>query len=292
MLTDQGERAALGKSFSMAVYAVGDVQGCYQALCCVLQQVGFNPARDRLWLVGDIVNRGPQSLEVLRLVRSLGSAAQLVLGNHEVHLLAVAAGVRRLRSSDTLAAILSAPDRDELLGWLAHQPLLHVEEALGYCMVHAGLLPGWSLAEAAELAREAQPWLLPSGIASVAGPCAEEPEELHAGLSPALRARTIVGVFTRLRVCTAGGRMNWTFKGPAQQCPPGFAPWFAHAGRKAQALGIVFGHWAALQGEANAPHVFALDTGCAWGRSLTVMRLEDQRRYSCSCQKVTDGPGA
>lgn len=274
----------------MAVYAVGDVQGCYEALCCVLQQVGFDPERDKLWLVGDLVNRGPQSLEVLRYVRSLGPAAQLVLGNHEVHLLAVAAGVRRLRASDTLGAILSAPDREELLHWLAQQPLLHVDEALGYCMVHAGLLPGWSIADARELAREAQPWLLPPGLASVAGPCPNEPEELSAELSPPQRARAIIGAFTRLRVCTASGRMNWTFKGPVGQCPPGLAPWFAHPAREARELGIIFGHWAALHGEASAANVFALDTGCAWGRTLTVMRLEDQRRYSCSCQGVTQGP--
>jgi bis(5'-nucleosyl)-tetraphosphatase (symmetrical) len=274
----------------MAVYAVGDVQGCYEALGCVLQQVGFDSARDRLWLVGDIVNRGPQSLEVLRFVRALGASAQLVLGNHELHLLGVAAGVRRLRSSDTLDAILSAPDREELLDWLAHQPLLHVDEALGYCMVHAGLLPDWSIAAALELAREAQPWLLPQGIAAVAGSCPQEPEELTAKLSPALRARAIISVFTRLRVFTASGRMNWSFKGAAEQCPPGFAPWFAHPARKLGELKVVFGHWAALQGRAAGANVFALDTGCAWGRSLTVMRLEDQQRYSCSCEGVKHGP--
>ncbi len=273
----------------MAVYAVGDVQGCYEELRCLLQQVRFDPARDRLWLVGDLVNRGPQSLEVLRFVHSLGPAAQLVLGNHEVHMLAVAAGVRRLRAGDTLAAILHASDRDELLGWLARQPLLHVDEALGYCMVHAGLLPGWTIAEALERAREAQPWLLPPGIAGVAGPCPVEPEEITEELSPALRARAIIGAFTRLRVCTAGGRMNWSFKGPAEQCPPGFAPWFAHPTRKARSLGILFGHWAALHGQTQVADVFALDTGCAWGRSLTLMRLEDQRRFSCSCQGVSHG---
>jgi bis(5'-nucleosyl)-tetraphosphatase (symmetrical) len=273
----------------MAVYAVGDVQGCYEALCCVLQQVGFDAARDRLWLVGDIVNRGPQSLEVLRFVRALGSGAQLVLGNHEVHLLAVAAGARRLRSSDTLDAILSAPDRDELLSWLARQPLLHVDAALGYCMVHAGLLPDWSIADASTLAGEAQPWLLPQGIAAVAGPSAQEPEQITPELSPALRARAIIGVFTRLRVCTAGGRRNWSFKGPAEHCPPGYEPWFAHSARKTRQQRVLFGHWAALQGHAAAANVFALDTGCAWGRSLTVMRLEDQQRYSCSCQGVTHG---
>jgi bis(5'-nucleosyl)-tetraphosphatase (symmetrical) len=290
MLTEQGERSRAQREISsMTVYAVGDVQGCYEALCCVLQQVGFDSTRDRLWLVGDIVNRGPQSLEVLRFVRSLGAAAQLVLGNHEVHLLAVAAGVRRLRASDTLDAILSAPDRDTLLHWLAHQPLLHVDEALGYGMVHAGLLPEWSLTEAAQLAREAHPWLLPQDIAAVAGPCPNEPEALTSDLSPGQRARAIIGVFTRLRVCTAQGRMNWSFKGPAEQCPVGFAPWFAHPERQTRGQKVVFGHWAALQGHTAAANVFALDTGCAWGRSLTVMRLEDQQRYSCSCRGVTHG---
>jgi bis(5'-nucleosyl)-tetraphosphatase (symmetrical) len=291
MLTDQGGAAALGSEiFSMAVYAVGDVQGCYEALGCVLQHVGFDPQRDRLWLVGDIVNRGPQSLEVLRFVHSLGPAAQLVLGNHEVHLLAVAAGVRRLRASDTLTPILNAPDRQELLDWLARQPLLHVDESLGYCMVHAGLLPNWSITEALALAREAQPWLLPPGIGHVAGPCAKEPEALAPELSPAQRARVIIGAFTRLRVCTAEGRMEWSFKGPAEQCPPGLQPWFAHTACQAWTLKVIFGHWAALHGQASASNVFALDTGCAWGRSLTVMRLEDERRYSCSCQGVTHGP--
>ena len=153
--------------------------------------------------------------------------------------------------NELAAAAGSTLDRDELLDWLARQPLLHVEESLGYCMVHAGLLPGWSIAAALDLAREAQPWLLPPGIAAVAGPCPQEPDELTSELAPALRARAIVGVFTRLRVCTAAGRMNWSFKGPAEHCPPGFSPWFAHPDRQARGLGVIFGHWAALHGQTQ-----------------------------------------
>jgi bis(5'-nucleosyl)-tetraphosphatase (symmetrical) len=273
----------------MAVYAVGDVQGCYEALRCVLRQAGFDAAQDRLWLVGDLVNRGPQSLEVLRFVRALGASAQLVLGNHELHLLAVAAGVRQLRSSDTLAAVLAAPDRAELLAWLAGQPLLHVDQALGYCMVHAGIPPHWDLAQAQALAAEAHAWLQPARLASVVGPCDLEPDELLETLSPALRARVILSYFTRMRVCTAEGRLNASFKGAVADSPAGFLPWFAHPGRKTRDQRVIFGHWAALQGRADAPNVFALDTGCAWGRSLTLMRLGDGQRFSCACSGTTGG---
>jgi bis(5'-nucleosyl)-tetraphosphatase (symmetrical) len=273
----------------MAVYALGDVQGCYAALTCVLSKVGFDAGRDQLWFAGDLVNRGPESLEVLRFVRSLGASGRMVLGNHELHLLAVAAGVRRIRSSDTLGPLLAAPDRAELLEWLRQQPLLHVDPALGYCMSHAGIPPHWELAQAVAFAREAQSWLSSERIAAVAGDSAEEPEELTERLSPALRARVIVSYFTRMRVCSAEGRLNFSFKGEAAACPAGFAPWFAHPGRKTQAERVIFGHWAALNGKADAANVFALDTGCAWGRSLTLMRLGDGQRFSCACAGVTAG---
>ena len=273
----------------MTVYAVGDVQGCFEALSCVLKQVDFTVGRDQLWLVGDLVNRGPQSLEVLRFVRSLGESARLVLGNHELHLLAVAAGVRRLRSSDTLDPVLAAPDRAELLDWLSRQPLLHADGDLGYCMVHAGIPPQWDLARAREMAREAEPWLQPARLGSILGPADSDPELFTADLSPARRARVIVAYFTRMRVCSAEGRLESSYKGPARGSPAGFLPWFAHPGRKTRQERIIFGHWAALQGRAEEANVFALDTGCAWGRSLTLMRLGDERRYSCACKGVTRG---
>jgi bis(5'-nucleosyl)-tetraphosphatase (symmetrical) len=270
----------------MTVYAVGDIQGCHEALSCVLKQVDFAAGRDQLWLVGDLVNRGPGSLEVLRFVRSLGESARVVLGNHELHLLAVAAGVRRLRPGDTLDPVLAAPDRHELLDWLSRQPLLHVDRELGYCMVHAGIPPQWDLAQASAMAREAEPWLQPDRLEAVFGPGEVDPDLLRDELSPAQRARVIIAYFTRMRVCSAEGRLEASYKGPAAGSPAGFLPWFAHLGRKTRQERVIFGHWAALQGRADAPNVFALDTGCAWGRSLTLMRLGDEQRYSCVCTGI------
>jgi bis(5'-nucleosyl)-tetraphosphatase (symmetrical) len=267
----------------VAVYAVGDVQGCHEALQGLLEQVRFDPACDELWLVGDVVNRGPDSLGALRFVRSLGSRATLVLGNHELHLLAVAEGVRQLRGADTLRPVLDAPDGAELIAWLQHQPLLHTDLALGYCMVHAGIPPHWDLATATALAREAEKWLSTAGCAALVPNDAQELTELTPELTPPQRARVIVSYFTRMRVCTAGGRMDLVFKGQAAKAPSGYLPWFAHVERKTRDVRVLFGHWAALQGEAEAPNVFALDTGCAWGNALTMMRLEDGRKFTQSC---------
>lgn len=267
----------------MSVYAVGDVQGCHGALRALLDQAGFEPARDELWLVGDVVNRGPDSLGVLRFVRSLGDRAKLVLGNHEMHLLAVAEGVRKLRGADTIRPVLDAPDAAELLDWLRHQPLLHADLALGYCMVHAGIPPHWDLATAAALAREAEKWLVTSGCAELFPNEVHEPTELIPELGAGQRARVVVSYFTRMRVCTADGRMDLAFKGPAEQAPPGYLPWFAHTERKTRDSRILFGHWAALRGKADAENVFALDTGCVWGHSLTMLRLEDGRKFARAC---------
>jgi bis(5'-nucleosyl)-tetraphosphatase (symmetrical) len=281
----------------MATYAVGDVQGCYGALSCVLERAGFERARDHLWLVGDLVNRGPESLDVLRFVHSLGNRARVVLGNHEIHLLAVAAGERRLKPSDTLDAILAAPDRPVLLGWLAQQPLLYVDRDVGYCMSHAGIPPQWDLVEAQAMAQEAERWLALHGYGQIATPSREEAVELAPGQDEATRARVIVSYFTRMRVCTPSGVLDLRFKGPADQAPPGHLPWFAHSARKTANERIVFGHWAALEGKVDAANVFALDTGCAWGRSLTLMRLDDERRFSCPCVSLRranesgSGPG-
>ena len=267
----------------MAIYAVGDVQGCLDALQGLLDQVRFDPASDELWLVGDVVNRGPDSLGVLRFVRSLGPRATLVLGNHDLHLLAVAEGVRQLRGADTLTPVLDAPDRDELIAWLRHQPLLHTHLGLGYCMVHAGIPPHWDLATATALAREAEKWLATSGCAELVPNDAHELTELTPELTAAQRARVIVSYFTRMRVCTASGQMDLVYKGPADKTPAGYLPWYAHAERKTRDVRVLFGHWAALQGDAHAENVFALDTGCAWGHALTMMRLEDGRKFTHSC---------
>jgi bis(5'-nucleosyl)-tetraphosphatase (symmetrical) len=267
----------------VAIYAVGDVQGCHEALRALLDQVAFDATADQLWLVGDLVNRGPDSLGVLRFVRSLGERAKVVLGNHDIHLLAVAEGVRELRGGDTLRQVLDAPDAAELMEWLRAQPLLHTDLALGYCMVHAGIPPHWDLATATVLAREAEKWLATHGCAELVPNVATELTELTPELSAGQRARVIVSYLTRMRVCTADGRMDLAFKGPAEGTPAGFLPWFAHPERKTRDTKLLFGHWAALQGRADAPDVFALDTGCVWGKSLTMMRLEDGRKFAHAC---------
>jgi bis(5'-nucleosyl)-tetraphosphatase (symmetrical) len=269
----------------VSVYAVGDVQGCHDALRALLEQVDFDPGRDELWLVGDVVNRGPDSLGVLRFVRSLGSRAKLVLGNHDMHLLAVAEGVRELRGADTLRSVLDAPDAGELLGWLRQQPLLHADLATNYCMVHAGIPPHWDLATATALAREAERWLVTSGCAELFPNDAHELTELTPDLTAGQRARVVVSYFTRMRVCTAEGRMELTYKGPADHAPPGYLPWFAHAERKTRESRILFGHWAALRGKADAENVFALDTGCVWGQALTMIRLDDGQKFARACSE-------
>jgi bis(5'-nucleosyl)-tetraphosphatase (symmetrical) len=271
----------------MTVYAAGDVQGCYEPLRRVLEQVAFDPARDRLWLVGDLVNRGPQSLEVLRYVRSLGDAARVVLGNHDLHLIQMADGVRVPGRGDTAQSVLEAPDAGELIAWLRTLPLCHHDAALGYCMVHAGIPPQWDLAEALACAREAEGWIRSAGW------CHAEPAARggslgkirvwHAALSGAERMRTILDYFTRMRFCDASGRLELTSTAPAHEPPPGFLPWFAHPQRKTRDVPIVFGHWAALDGHSGTDNVHALDTGCVWGRALTLMRLGDERRFDCSC---------
>ncbi len=274
----------------MTVYAAGDVQGCYEPLRRVLEQVAFNPAHDQLWLVGDLVNRGPQSLEVLRYVRSLGEAARLVLGNHDLHLIQMADGVRPPGKGDTTQSVLEAPDGAELIAWLRAMPLLHHDAALGYCMVHAGIPPQWDLAEALERAREAERWIQ-SGGWSTAEPAARGGSRAgvrawHPELTGAERMRTILDSFTRMRFCDDSGRLELTSTAPAHEPPPGFLPWFAHPARKTAAVRILFGHWAALDGHAAADNVYALDTGCVWGRRLTLLRLEDARRFDCSCAEL------
>lgn len=267
----------------MAIYAVGDVQGCHDELLALLDRARFDPAADQLWLVGDVVNRGPDSLKVLRFIRSLGARATVVLGNHDLHLLAVAEGVRALRGADTLRPILDAPDREELMDWLLQRPLLHSDIGVGYCMVHAGIPPHWDLATATALAREAEKWIVAHGCAALFPNQAGEVVELTPDLPAGQRARVIVNYLTRMRVCTADGRMDLAYKGPPAGAPPGYLPWFSHPERKTRDVRVLFGHWAALEGKADTENVFALDTGCVWGRSLTMLRLDDGHMLACEC---------
>lgn len=265
----------------MATYAIGDIQGCYDEFQRLLERIAFDPSADAIWLAGDLVNRGPNSLEVLRLVKSLGERAVVVLGNHDLHLLVVAAGVRRPHRGDTLDAILTAPDRDELLAWLRSRSLFHAGH--GYAMVHAGLLPQWSIARAGELAREAE--------ATLQGPRHGEFLTLMYGNAPDAwderldgydRLRVIVNAMTRLRVCGADGRMEFSHKESPEGAPAGYMAWFDVPGRASAGTPIVCGHWASL-GLLLREDVLALDTGCAWGRTLTALRLEDRRVFQCDC---------
>jgi bis(5'-nucleosyl)-tetraphosphatase (symmetrical) len=261
----------------MSHYVVGDIQGCHEEFRQLLDTVAFDPAKDRLWLVGDLVNRGPDSLSVLRTVKSFGAAATTVLGNHDLHLLIVAAGHRQPHRRDTLSAILEAPDRDELLDWLRRRPLVVREGEL--LMVHAGLVPSWTPADAVMHSREVEAALDSAGhdefLRDLYG---DAPARWDASLTGHDRLRTIVNACTRLRFCSADGTMDFREKRGPEHAPPGFAPWFAHPARRSAGATIFCGHWSTLD-LMFAPNVVMLDSGCLWGGTLTAVRLDDARVF-------------
>lgn len=259
----------------MAVYAIGDIQGCFDELQAALESVHFDPSLDRIWLVGDLVNRGPKSLQTLRFVRSLGEQAISVLGNHDLHLLALASGNLRKAGKDTLDAVLNAPDRDELLHWLRQRPLIHHDPALGFAMVHAGLPPHWTIEQASARAREVESVLRstdhPEYFDEMYG---NKPDRWSDQLDGMDRLRFITNCFTRLRFCSADGVLALKEKGPpGTQARPETLPWFEHPGRASRDTRIVFGHWSTL-GYRAAHNVWALDSGCLWGGQLTLLRLD------------------
>lgn len=260
----------------MAIYAVGDIQGCAHSLERLLALIRFDPASDRLWCVGDLVNRGPASLRVLRYLKGLGPAAQVVLGNHDLFLLAAADNIVSLRSKDTIQDILAADDRADLLEWLRRQPLHHHEGS--YFMVHAGLLPQWSTEDAANLAGEVE--------RTLAGPEARiflqtlfqgNTQQWSTALTGYERLAAITQVLTRLRTCTADGVLSG-FSGSPDDAPDGHLPWFRFPNRRNSDHTILFGHWAAL-GLHLEPNLLGLDSGCVWGRQLTAIRLEDRALF-------------
>jgi len=255
-------------------YAIGDVQGCDRELRELLKSIGFAADRDRLWFVGDLVNRGPDSLAVLRRVRALADNAVVVLGNHDLHLLAVAYGAHRRRRSDTLDAVLAAPDRDALLEWLIARPLAYA--AGSDLMVHAGLVPQWSAALTLELAHEVADALARDPRALFDQMYGNEPERWCEELTGAARLRFAINVLTRLRVCTADGRVDLTVKGPAPPPSSPLRPWFAHARRASREARVIFGHWSAL-GLVHEPGLIGLDTGCVWGGALSAVDLDSER---------------
>ena len=268
----------------MATYAVGDVQGCLGPLQRVLQAARFDPAVDRLWLVGDLVNRGPDSLGTLRFLRDLGPAAIAVLGNHDLHLLVVALTDRAPRRKDTFDPILAAPDRDELLDWLRRCPLLHHDPDLNAVMVHAGIPFHFSLADALACAREVEVVLSgPEPRAFLDDMYGNEPAVWHPGLTGVDRLRVIVNSFTRMRFIDHGGRLEFDTKEGLGEAPGGYFPWFERLHPDFADRRILFGHWAALEGKGTPGNCLALDTGCCWGRCLTLLRLDDGERFTTDC---------
>lgn len=266
----------------MATYAIGDIQGCYDSLRRLLENCAFDPVKDRLWLVGDLVNRGPKSLETLRFIKSLGSAALTVLGNHDLYLLMVAEGGAKFRGKDdTIQSILDAPDCAELLGWLRQQPLCHTEG--DYCLVHAGLLPQWTAARARELAREVEAKLQgPDFHDFVMNLWGSEPAGWSDNLTGWPRLRVVVNAMTRMRFCTRFGIMEFKAKGKLSNAPVGHLPWFELPDRQSAESVLVTGHWSAL-GLKITPNLLALDSGCLWGGHLTAVRLEDRRVFQVDC---------
>jgi bis(5'-nucleosyl)-tetraphosphatase (symmetrical) len=251
----------------MATYAIGDVQGCFDELQSLLARIGFNALHDRLWLVGDLVNRGPKSLEVLRFVKSLGDRAVVVLGNHD--LVTQYEGFERRRADDTFQDVLGAPDAKDLVDWVRTRPMMHVEG--GWAMVHAGLLPGWSISRALSLAKEVESALRADGYRDfLANMYGSKPESWQDALAGWDRLRVIVNAMTRMRFCGPDGTME--FRASGKEAPAGFQAWYE--GRRDE-TSIVFGHWSAL-GLVLRPRLAALDTGCVWGGPLTALRLEDR----------------
>lgn len=269
----------------MATYAIGDIQGCFFALEKLLEKINFDPAEDVLWFTGDLVNRGPQSLETLRFVKNLGKQQRIVLGNHDLHLLAIAHEAHAGWPDDTLAPILKAGDRDELLEWLIHQPLLHHDETLGFTMIHAGLAPSWDLALAKKLAAEVEIILQSDQrVEFFQNMYGNEPITWHDNLTGWDRIRCIINYFTRVRFCHPDGSLELKTKENMRQDQTHLIPWFKVPNRHNANLKIIFGHWAALGGVTHTPNLFALDTGCIWGYCLTAMHLENQLCFTVSCK--------
>ncbi|MCG8707542.1 bis(5'-nucleosyl)-tetraphosphatase (symmetrical) ApaH [Brenneria sp. 4F2] len=265
----------------MSTYLIGDVHGCLVELEALLAQVSFNPDQDRVWLTGDLVARGPDSLGVLRFVRSLGASARMVLGNHDLHLLAIYAGISRNKPKDRLNSLLNAPDVHDLINWLRRQPLLQVDEELKLVMAHAGITPQWDLDTAKMCAREAESILssdsYPLFLDAMYG---DMPNHWSPELSGLPRLRFSTNVLTRMRYCFSGGQLDMICKDPPTQAPSLLKPWFELPSQVAGEFAIAFGHWASLNGKGTPENIYALDTGCCWGGKLTMLRWEDKRYFT------------
>jgi bis(5'-nucleosyl)-tetraphosphatase (symmetrical) len=261
----------------MATYAIGDIQGCYDALRRLLDRLSFDPGKDKLWLVGDLVNRGPRSADVLRFMKGLGDRATVVLGNHDLHLLALGAGNLKHASKSNLHGVLEAPDREELLEWLRHRPLMHYDAKKRFAVVHAGLPPQWDLSLALSCARELETALRGTDYREYLHEMyGNEPSRWSDGLVGMDRLRFITNCLTRIRYCHLDGGLDLKQKGVPGSQPPELVPWFSHPTRRSGEVRILFGHWSAL-GYLAKHNVWALDTGCLWGSSLTAVRVQKSR---------------
>ena len=273
----------------MATYAIGDVQGCFSAMQRLLDNIRFDAARDRLWFVGDLVNRGPDSLATLRFVKNLGDRAITVLGNHDLHLLMVAEDCAKPLKNDTLQEVLEAPDRKELLDWLRCQRMMYADG--GFVMVHAGLLPSWSLEKALSLAREVEDALRGENYRElVERMYGNHPPQWRDDLTGIDRLRVIINAMTRLRVCTEQGVMEFAHKGKPENAPHGYLPWYDVPGRVNRDATIICGHWSAL-GLFLRDNLLALDTGCLWGGNLSAVCLENRRVFQVSCYEQKGSTG-
>ena len=275
----------------MATYAIGDLQGCHDALQRLLDKLRFDPARDRLWFCGDLVNRGGQSLETLRLVHSLAAQSEVVLGNHDLSLLAIAqrSEADQAKVNPDLRRVLFAPDRDVLIDWLRHREFLHVDRALGFAMVHAGLAPKWTLRIAEARAREVEQQLRSDGYRKLLRNMYGDKPAWHQNLSGPDRFRAIVNVFTRMRYCTPGGRIGFEEKGRPGTQKPGLYPWFDVPGHAPRELPMVCGHWSTL-GLFMGLGIYAIDTGAVWGGRLTALELGSELRlHQVSGRVVPEG---
>jgi bis(5'-nucleosyl)-tetraphosphatase (symmetrical) len=264
----------------MSTYVIGDVQGCFDELQRLLKKIRFRPDADRLWFTGDLVNRGPKSLETIRYVRGLGDRAVTVLGNHDLHMVS-AYLTQRLKKKDTFQDVLEADDCDELIDWLRHLPLIHVDGPSA--LVHSGLPPQWTVDEAVDICAQAA-----KVVASKRGDAffkdrmyGDEPARWTPGLRGSERLRFVINCCTRMRVCTPEGHVDLRYKGPPGDAPDGLIPWFTVPGRRSAKATVLFGHWSAL-GRVHWPEhrVYGLDTGCVWGRQLTALRLDDRTLFA------------
>jgi bis(5'-nucleosyl)-tetraphosphatase (symmetrical) len=268
----------------MARYAIGDLQGCFKSLECLLARLSFNPEHDELWFAGDLVNRGPDSLACLRYIKNLGAATRVVLGNHDLHLLAIHANKQSPKRKDTLLQILEAPDCDELILWLRQQPLMIWDADSDFVMVHAGIPAMWAIPEAFKFSQEVSAILTSEDHAKFFEVMyGNHPDNWSNALTGMTRLRVITNYFTRMRFIRADGALDFAAKETLDSAPKDFLPWFQEA--RVDKTTILFGHWAALTGVTDNEQFQALDTGCVWGGALTAMNIDTGERTSCQCTK-------